>query len=448
MSAIINSRVGTRLIDDQMIAFNCQNHMIAIWNSAAADVWTGLQSGKSNAAIATELAPQWDIPINEAIASVGELVAELLSDGFLIGNCSTTDLTATDDDQAGEQTLLAIEMMAIQSLIPYSVTFETTYNCNEFCIHCYMDRGKKSLCFGKIIEILDQLIEAGTLFISFTGGEFFTRKDALEIVDAAHERGFVIDILSNGIVIDKAVATFLGCRRVRRVQLSVYGYQRETHDGITRVKGSLARTIQAIHALKDADVKVELAYPMMRQNFQERYQIWEMAKSLDCAISPSPIITARNSGSTDTHGLRLTDEEFRQFYTDEELSALYSGRKPFSTHMLYFGFTDILEAAPCYSGFNTCAISPEGKVYPCNQLLYEVGNLTQNTFAEIWHGESLQKLRKCKVRDLPKCSVCPQLSACARCPGLALLEGRDLLGLSPENCRQTRIYSKTKGGEI
>ena len=65
----------------------------------------------------------------------------------------------------------------------------------------------------------------------------------------------------------------------------------KTHDGITRVNGSLARTINAIHALKDADIKVELAYPMMRQNFQERHRVWELAQSLDCAISPSPIIT-------------------------------------------------------------------------------------------------------------------------------------------------------------
>ena len=448
MSVIVNSRVGTRLINNQMIAFNCQNHMVAIWNPAAADVLIGLQSGKSNIAIATKFASQWGITIDEAVISIDEFVAELVSDGFLIGNCPAIDSMITDDDRAGEETLLAIEMMAIESLTPYSVTFETTYCCNELCIHCYMDRSKKSLSFDKIVDVLDQLVEAGTLFISFTGGEFLTRKDALEIVDVAHKRGFVIDILSNGTMINETIATFFGCRRVRRVQLSIYGYREETHDRVTQIKGSLAQTIQAIHALKSTDVKVELAYPMMRQNFQERYQVWEMAKSLGCVISPSPIITARNSGSTDTHDLRLTDEEFRQFYADQELSALYSGRKPFSTHMLYFGFTDLLEAAPCYSGFNTCAISPEGKVYPCNQLLYEVGDLTQNTFDEIWHGESLQKLRKYKVRDLTKCSTCPQLSTCARCPGLALLEGGDLLGPSPENCRQTHIYSMTKGGEV
>ena len=203
--------------------------MVAIWNSAAIDVWAELQTGKSTSAIATKLAPRWGVSLDNAAISIDEFITELTLDGFLLNDREPTGSIIEDDDNSGEETLLAIEMIAIESLTPYSVTFETTYACNESCVHCYMDRGKRSLSFSKIIEILDQLADAGTLFISFTGGEFFTRSDALEVIDAAHKRGFVIDILSNGTLIDEEIAAFLGCRRVRRVQLSIYGCREIKH---------------------------------------------------------------------------------------------------------------------------------------------------------------------------------------------------------------------------
>lgn len=440
---IVNPRVGSRIISGKTVAFNCQNHLLAIWNPAAGSVWDGFRKGESIESLARQLAPSWGVNPEEAISSINEFTSELVADGFILDDevlkCPNEAIAA---DQGGENTLLAVEMMAIKSLTPYAVTFETTYDCNLYCVHCFMDRDKPSLGFEEIVNILDQLANAGTLFVSFTGGEFFARKDALDIIDVAHKRLFIIDILSNGTLIDERIASFLGQRNVRRVQLSFYGCCACTHDSITRILGSFMRTTEGLHALLEAGVKVEIAFPMMSQNFAERYEVWNMAKAFGCLISPSPIITARNNGSTDTHALRISDEQFRDFYADKELSALYSGRKPFSDHQLYLGFSDILDAAPCYSGFNTCAITPEGKVYPCNQLLYEVGDLRKNSFAEIWHdSKELQKLRSYTIRDLPVCGKCPLLSSCSRCPGLALLEGDNLLDCSPENCRQTRIFS-------
>lgn len=439
---VVNPRVGSRVISGKTVAFNCQNHLLTIWNSAAGSIWDSLRNGESIDSMARQVAPSWNVNLDEATSSINEFIAEIVADGFILDDETVRDSTEIlVADQNGEEALLTVEMLAIESLTPYAVTFETTYDCNLGCMHCFMDRNKPSLSFKEIIRILDQLADAGTLFLSFTGGEFFTRRDALDIVDAAHKRLFVIDILSNGTLIDKKVAFFLSQRNVRRVQISIYGGCASTHDSITRIPGSFAQTIAGIHVLINAGVKVELAFPMMAPNFAERYEVWNMAKKLDCLVSPSPIITARNDGSTDTYTLRISDEQFKVFYADKELSALYSGRKPFSDHQLYLGFSDILVAPPCYSGFNTCAITPEGRVYPCNQLLLEVGDLRKNCFAEIWNNsKELQNLRSYTIRDLPVCSKCPLLSSCSRCPGLALLEGNNLFDRSPENCRQTRIY--------
>ena len=59
---------------------------------------------------------------------------------------------------------------------PLSVHFDLTYRCNERCVHCYLnhqDHGE--LTTQECTEILEQLAKAGTLFLTFSGGEIFLR---------------------------------------------------------------------------------------------------------------------------------------------------------------------------------------------------------------------------------------------------------------------------------
>ncbi len=442
---VINPRVGWRYIGDEIVVFNCENQQIAIWNETASLLWEKMSEGAGLNELVEFLTSEYFISKQRAKKDVVAFLQEANSCGLI--NDASTGLKAKkpedQENEEGENVLLAIEMKAIEKLIPFAVTFETTYACNERCIHCYMDRNQSSLSFSEIKRILDEIAVAGCLFVSFTGGEFLARSDALKIVEYASKLHFVIDILSNGTLITKSKADMLSRFPVRRVQISLYGATPETHDSITNLSGSFRKTLNGIDFLTKAGIKVEIAFPLMRINFHERHLVKNLAKFLGCLISPSHIITARNDGKQDTFQFRLNDEQLRLFLEDKELSAFYAGRKPFQDHQFYFGFSDLGEAAPCYSGFNSCAITPSGKVLPCNQLLYEVGDLKKNSFSEIWHNSpQLQYLRSLTISKLTKCSKCQLLDSCARCPGLAFLEGGDLLGPSPENCRVSYATAK------
>lgn len=435
----INPRIGWRMIGNEVVAFNCENQQIAIWNETASQLWQILSKEKNVNQMISCLSNEYHLDQQQAKKDTVNFLQEAAGMGFISAEFVDSDhiIHGIDD---GENVLLTIEMKAIKHLIPFAVTFETTYSCNERCIHCYMERNLPSLRLHEIKIILEQIAQEGCLFVSFTGGEFFTRLDALKIIEHASKLHFCIDILSNGTLINKEIAGTLTVNPVRRVQISLYGANPETHDFITCLRGSFLKTIHAIEILKERSMKVEIAFPMMRHNFKERYAVKQLAESMDCVISPSPIITARNDGSKDTHSLRLTNGQLVQFLEDKDFSSLYVGRKPFQDHQFYLSISNLLEAAPCYSGFNNCAITPSGKILPCNQLLYEVGNLKKATFSEIWHNSSrLQYLRGLKIKDLTTCSECKNIRHCSRCPGLAFLEGGDLLGLSPENCRITNI---------
>jgi len=437
----INKRIGWRLIGEEIVAFNCDNHQIVTWNNVASQLWEKLMAGGNFDSLIDWLIKEYSLGRKNAIEDVKNFLQEASSMGFL--NFEESKNQSEPDASTGENVLLAIELEAIKNLIPLDITFESTYSCNEQCIHCFMERGLPSLRLSSMKRILNEVAAAGCLFISFTGGEFFTRSDALEIIEFAGSLHFVIDILSNGVLINERVVELLLKHPVRRVQVSLYGTTYEIHDSITRLRGSFHKTINAVKLLRRAGIKVEIAFPMMSINFHQRHTARQLAESLDCLISPSHMITARNNGSTDTFSLRLSDEQLREFLSDKKLFDLYAGRKPFKGHQFYLGLKDMMTAPPCYSGFNSCAITPSGKVLPCNQFLYAVGDLEKRSFLEIWHNSpKLKFIRSLTLRDLTQCSGCELLFSCARCPGLAHLEGGNIFGPSPENCRITKISNQ------
>lgn len=434
----INSRVGFREIGDAVAIFNCATQVIEILNETGSYIWLNNAKGYSVEDIISKVAAKWGIDRKVAANDTKEFLDELKLSGFL--GEERVDVVSDIEDEEGYNALMGLEMTAIKELIPFAVTFEVTNACNESCVHCYMEKHKTSLRTSEISRIITELASAGCLFISFTGGEFFMRTDSMKILECAAQNHFVIDILSNGILITKSIVEKLTQLPVRRVQVSLYGSNAKTHDSITILQGSFERTLASIRLMLELGLKVEIAFPMMKGNFRERYEVASIAKELGCAFSPSPIITARNDGSQDTFAMRIGDEEIKDFLSDPKLAESYAGRKPFEEHQFYLDIEDIHQAPPCYSGFNSAAISPQGIVYPCNQFLYPLGDLKTDKFEDIWENSaSLEKIRSVKISDLPKCRGCGLLSHCARCPGLAFLEGGDYYGPSSENCRITKI---------
>lgn len=444
---VIASRVGWRKIGDEVVAFNCVNQLIVVWNGTASELWELMAEEKTLEELEQHLIDNYEVNRSDAKRDISIFLNEMSQFGF----CDDLELSATPTPIAtqkdGVNALLAVEMSAIEKQIPFAITFETAYSCNLRCVHCYMERELPAISMDEFCRVLREIAEAGCLFLSFTGGEFFTRKDWPEILERASQLHFAIDILSNGTLINQEIVQVLIGKPVRRLQISLYGATSETHDTITRVPGSFNAVINAINLLVDAGIKVEISCPLMNINFHERYQVKQLAENMNCLVLPSHLITAHNSGSKHTHFLRLDDSQLIDFLSDASLVKLYGGRRPFQDHQYYLGFADLMDAAPCYSGINSCAISPIGKVFPCNQLLYEVGNLQVDSFATIWlDSPQLRYLRGLTLNDLHSCKECRLLPNCSRCPGLALLENNDLLGISPENCRVAKIQADLEKG--
>src|SRR6202042_2976388 len=94
----------------------------------------------------------------------------------------------------------------------------------------------------------------------------FLRKDFFEILEYARELTFCIKLKTNAVLIREAQAARIRDLGVESIQVSIYSHRPEVHDAITKVPGSLWRSIDAIRFLSDCGLRVTVANVLMRQN--------------------------------------------------------------------------------------------------------------------------------------------------------------------------------------
>jgi radical SAM protein with 4Fe4S-binding SPASM domain len=342
---------------------------------------------------------------------------------------------------------------------PLSVHFDLTYRCNERCVHCYLDHDDHGeLTTVECIAVMEDLARAGALFLTFSGGEIFLRPDLYEILAAARRLHFDISLKTNALLVTKERAVRLREFGVRRVQISVYSDIPEVHDAITKVSGSLRRTLAAIPLLLEVGLQVKLACPLMQENLLAYRGVMALAEKLGIPYVLDLTITPMMDGSAGPLAHRASVSSLLPVLQDPALRACKpqpaaAMDSPVVSSLASLGSAvssgienSAYEDLPCSAGHNSCYISPYGDVFPCVQLPQAAGNLRRERFSDIWyHAPQLERLRGIRESHLPVCSRCEIRSYCERCPGLALMEGGDLLGAYERACELAEQKARLAG---
>jgi radical SAM protein with 4Fe4S-binding SPASM domain len=322
--------------------------------------------------------------------------------------------------------------------IPISVHVDVTYRCNERCEHCYLDHHDKGeMTTAEIKGVLDQLADAGVFFLTFSGGEVFMRRDFLELVEYARQLQFNVKVKTNGVMIHESEARRLRELGVEQLQISVYSHRPEVHDAITKLPGSLKRTLAAVRFLKSQGLKVVVANVFMKANRPDQAATQAMIKEMGVEYTLDPTVTPMMDGDTSVLALRVDREHLREVFTDP---ALVDNVDEYCAPPVPVD-DDVLEGYSCSAGHSSCYISPYGDVFPCVQFPLPTGNVRRQKFLDIWRGSAqMQEVRSIQVKHLPVCSTCTHAGSCTRCPGLAYMEG-SLRGPSTADCEKS--YMRT-----
>ena len=343
----------------------------------------------------------------------------------------------------------------VERHLPWSVHVDLTYRCNERCIHCYLDHEDHGeMNTAEIKNVLEQLAQSGTLFLTLSGGEIFLRDDLFELLEFARALHFDISLKTNALLIDAERAKKLRALSVRRIQISIYSAEPAVHDAITKIRGSLERSLIAIRFLQAEGLQVKIACPLMKQNLMAYRNVQALAAELGVPYVLDMTITPKMDGDMSLLQLRNSVQDLLPILQDPTLNpASSSSQDGVQATQVATGSatssgieSEAYEDIPCSAGHNSCYISPYGDVFPCVQMPVATGNLRRQRFEEIWFSSpEMNRVRAVRESQLPVCSKCSIRQYCERCPGLAQMEGGDLLGAYERACDLAELKARLAG---
>ncbi len=319
---------------------------------------------------------------------------------------------------------------ATEENIPLEVVLELTHHCNYRCQHCYIPdfNAPDLLTTQRVMELLDELADMGTLYLVFTGGEFLLRKDWIDIARRARQLGFSLAVLTNGALIDETIADQLAEVHAY-VEISFYANDREVFEEITQKRGSFDATLRGIELVRQRGLRLELNIPIMTLNRESYQGALDFAKEIGAVGSSFAKILSKKDGDPEPITMRLPDEALPEVFANSpDLGCAVEKGDP-----------DDDTGPLCAAGVRYANITSSGDVLACNIMPVVAGNILTSSFREVWENAPFFKtLRRISRADLGGCSQCDKYAYCGRCPAQALIEDGDLMGPSQDACHQAK----------
>ncbi len=315
---------------------------------------------------------------------------------------------------------------------PLEVSIEVTRRCPLDCLHCYnnlpmgdLQARRRELSTEEHFKLLDELAQLGCLWLLYTGGEIFARKDFLAIYTYAKKKGFLITLFTNGTLIGERTADYLHQWPPFAIEITLYGRTRETYEALTGIPDSYERCLRGIALLRDRGLPLKLkTVPTtvnkhevlaMRQFAEEELHLEFKFDSLinpriDCSQSPLAVrLSPEEVVALDLHSSKVANE-FRKLAEQE------AQHPP--------ALENIESTYSCGGGMNSFAIDPYGHMSICVLSHQETYDIRSGSVEDGWK-QFLLRVRTRARKTISKCVSCRLHSLCSMCPANGELENGD-----------------------
>jgi radical SAM protein with 4Fe4S-binding SPASM domain len=302
---------------------------------------------------------------------------------------------------------------------PLGGTLELTERCNLACVHCYINQPAtgqaaraRELTAAQVSKILDQMADAGCLFLLFTGGEVLLRPDFPEIYRHAKQRGMLVSIFTNGTLLTPRIADMLAASRPFSVEITLYGATPRTYERVTQVPGSYARCRRGIELLLQRGLPLILKAVLVTTNRHELPDMRAIAEQLGVKFRYDGMLWPRLDGGQQPFDYRLSPQEMialdsedpeRQHQWDH-VAESFSGQLVRAEYVY-----------SCGAGLRSFHVDSAGRLSACTMARRPAHDLLRMSFRESW--ESLGVLRQQRRRQDTACRTCTVGALCSQCPG-------------------------------
>jgi MoaA/NifB/PqqE/SkfB family radical SAM enzyme len=307
---------------------------------------------------------------------------------------------------------------------PLDVICEISYVCNLACPTCFRWTAKPDeheLSSEQWKSVLAKLKAwLGTFNLTFTGGEPFLRKDILDIFKFASANGIITGVVSNGSLIDKALAKDIVASGLDGLALSLNSLKRHIHNQTRGTNGSFDEVMTAIENLRERKgMRLSLSTTVVRENIGELIDMVEFVKSNGLyGIHFQPIMPASTLPTFDKEGQfkkvtvgtpyrnllkrkeviddKQIDEVFDRLITMTQrgypIISSAGQLKEMAKYLKDPTNPEILEKV-CQVGVKNFNIDPFGNVRLCS-IMEVVGNITKDSPSEIWRSVNSSNQRE------------------------------------------------------
>ena len=281
--------------------------------------------------------------------------------------------------------------------------------------------------------------------VNFGGGEPFLRDDFLDLLAYCHARGITTCVSTNGTVLDDAlVDRLLDLAAPVYIQVSLDGARAETNDAI-RGPGTFARILDGVESLVGRSYPdLSLNMVVTRLNAGEVGDFDRLTRSYGAKTRLSRFRPS-GAGCGAWEDLCLTRDQLL------ELSAFLGHHPEILTGDSFFSLTPndrrTLGLTVCGAARMTCAVAPDGGVYPCAFLcdpVFKAGDVTREPLSAIFRDAPV--FARFREVEPEACRACDRFSVChGGCPAVAYFLTRSIGSPDPECLRAVQPARSVHG---
>ena len=320
--------------------------------------------------------------------------------------------------------------------LPIRLQIENTDVCNLKCRMCSREvlDGMNSSTMP-LEQFKDIVTQVSPYYLTLNGlGEPLIDKTIFEKLEFVHESGIKTAMPTNGTYMRGEKLEKLARNMPDTLTFSIDGAGKDSYENL-RVLGTFDQVIANYRALLELrnqgktrrTAQVQILCALQKANLRDFRPMYELKKSMPGVdwFSLVPIfdydaeghafaglIPARQDvlalhAEIDKAIGEATDAEEAEFYRYwKSASSVWLEHDPDSPATIYESSCRV----PWYSTY----IDAKGRVYPCCYLTnspHVMGNINEQSFSEIWQGESYKKFRRRLAHDrknLAGCKNCPR----------------------------------------
>ena len=288
---------------------------------------------------------------------------------------------------------------------PIGLLAELTHRCPLQCPYCSnplnLESVKDELSGSEWKSVFDQAARLGVLQLHLSGGEPTVRRDLEDLIAHARSAGLYTNLITAGVLLDKARMANFAEAGLDHVQLSLQGADPASANRVGHYKNGHAKKLEAARLVQECGLPLTINAVVHRQNIDQLDEIIELALTFGAHRLEVAHVQYYGWALINRAALIPTIDQLSRATT-----IVNSARQSLSGRMAIDYVVPDYYAQypkPCMGGWgqSVLTMSPSGDVLPCHAAKtisgLEFDNVRKRDLKWIWHNSpAFQRFRGTK----------------------------------------------------